>query len=586
MKIKSFVFSLLLATMICAPASLSAQVTIGSGNPPSQFSLLDLAENEDGTATRGFHLPRLDDSARRELTAALRAKNDPARTMGLVIYNTTINCMEFWMGSGWISLCVGDTPDPCRGLATMSTVFPVSSTIADLTAAAIAAGGNGAIQWYAQEKDGCQLDDNVVLQTATYWASNCADLTTRIPITVTVVNYSVPPTGAVATTFVNVMYDFQPQSLIAFNTGAGDAATWQWEVSTDNSNWTPIAGAESSTWNIPTNFVHDFGFVTDVNMRSRTLYFRCWLTNPAGTEPTNSLQILFIITTDGIGNPVGNFGITSEGTRYLVINRGADGNNTATTTGRISIALTNLGVNNTNPIGDFFQWGRVADGHERIEWVKNGTANAFGAGTSSVILVANALEGSSGLTASFQIPSNAAGYGKFINANDGWASWGSGANNTWGADGEARPGTAWSFPQNNPCQALLGTGWRVPSMYEFYDMYEGDGEFSLSGIAAPPINIPVTASGQTITWRPAANGAIGGVIITNDTTGEKVFIPAAGNRAGGGTLTNGAGDGTALWTAESANSHPRDLRITSTSFQITRNSWHHAFGLSVRCVRD
>ena len=101
MKKKKFLLPLLLATMMCVPASLNAQITIGSANPPSEFSLLDL---DASNVSRGLHLPRLSTADRDALTV----ENNASLAVGLMIYNTDNNCIEFWNSSQWISLCASD----------------------------------------------------------------------------------------------------------------------------------------------------------------------------------------------------------------------------------------------------------------------------------------------------------------------------------------------------------------------------------------------------------------------------------------------------------------------------------------------
>lgn len=94
--------------------SASAQVTIGSRNPPSPFSLLDLDASK---IQRGLHLPRLTETDR----DALVNSGDEILAKGLMIFNTDTRCLEFWNGSQWISLCKGNTtpdrPEPNISIA-------------------------------------------------------------------------------------------------------------------------------------------------------------------------------------------------------------------------------------------------------------------------------------------------------------------------------------------------------------------------------------------------------------------------------------------------------------------------------------
>jgi len=117
MRKQSLFVKLYLSAMLVFFASIgvNAQVTIGSSNPPSPWSLLDLNENVDDTNTssRALHLPRLNYAQR---DALINESSPPLRqdsAMGLMIFNVDNQCLEFWSGSEWISRCV-DAPRPLR----------------------------------------------------------------------------------------------------------------------------------------------------------------------------------------------------------------------------------------------------------------------------------------------------------------------------------------------------------------------------------------------------------------------------------------------------------------------------------------
>lgn len=71
-----------------------SQIGIGTTNPESS-SILDLSSD-----TKGFLPPRMDDSEK-------LAINNPAE--GLLIYNTTENCIEYFSNMDWVSLCTTDS---------------------------------------------------------------------------------------------------------------------------------------------------------------------------------------------------------------------------------------------------------------------------------------------------------------------------------------------------------------------------------------------------------------------------------------------------------------------------------------------
>ena len=112
MTLKKTFSTLLLAAILCAPFTISAQVTIGSDRAPSPWSLLDLDNSErvrNNEQPKALHLPRLTDDDRDDLNLeATAGQESPAR--GLMIFNIDNECVDFWSGTAWISLCEGDEP--------------------------------------------------------------------------------------------------------------------------------------------------------------------------------------------------------------------------------------------------------------------------------------------------------------------------------------------------------------------------------------------------------------------------------------------------------------------------------------------
>ena len=149
MKTKKICLTLLLAAMMCVPASLSAQVTIGSGNPPSEWSLLDLQATEENR--KALHLPRLTYNERNDLMSDAESDEDQRDARGLMIFNTCDRCLEYWNGKRWVSLCFGISGDA----GVISQPDPLSVNIGDGQTFAFVLGeasindaaGNFAYQW-------------------------------------------------------------------------------------------------------------------------------------------------------------------------------------------------------------------------------------------------------------------------------------------------------------------------------------------------------------------------------------------------------------------------------------------------------
>lgn len=100
---KIYIFSLL-GAFIFINKSFS-QVTIGSGNPPNDFSILEV----DASQTHGgLRLPQLSTADRNTLTTSASLTSRPLAS-GLVIYNTTTNQTEYWDGTEWVASSVAFT---------------------------------------------------------------------------------------------------------------------------------------------------------------------------------------------------------------------------------------------------------------------------------------------------------------------------------------------------------------------------------------------------------------------------------------------------------------------------------------------
>ncbi|MDR0334127.1 MAG: hypothetical protein LBI15_11795 [Dysgonamonadaceae bacterium] len=467
------------------------------------------------------------------------------------------------------------------------------------------------------------------------------------------------PANARVTAFVNVMYDFQHQTLTAYDITGTAPTSWQWQVSTSrNGTYTNIPGATNATYVVPVDFIHS-SFVNNLpnigDMVNDELFFKCILTNTTGTVPmtnANALGIEFIRTTNsgqGTG-PRPGYGIDANGVRYLEINRGGTLND-----GKIKMALLNLGqsgtgayrngvrvdtgqswddagnLNNAADLGDFYQWGRIADGHQHTVWSKDATySNVIspmtgGNNTSSFVqrnFSAQAVNSFGQVTGTGYV-------GNFITRTDAitsppesmsnldWSTEVSGVGTTppgvgnsdfWGngevgGDKTNRVGTPISLNNwtakgqaNNPCPA----GWRVPSDFEVWDIYRGNGS-----------NIYVTTYGNAFTstnansndWRfrgvQTNTNTAGGVVITNNvtvgaptTTGAKLFLPSKGYRMlNNGTFAPFTGEDGLYWSSaffSSTLSRGFGFGNAAGTLFVVPGSYTtgRANGLTVRCVSE
>jgi uncharacterized protein (TIGR02145 family) len=333
----------------------------------------------------------------------------------------------------------------------------------------------------------------------------------------------------------------------------------------------------------------------------RDLHFRCILD---GAEKSNTFIIRFIRTnTSGYGE--------SNGVRYLAINRSPEGGAASGNPNTIRMALLNVGASATDGIGlgNLFQWGRMRDGHELINWAKRSTyVNWFDPVTAANVAARPAtVDGTHYNTSTGQLLLTSPLRSTFLTTSHGtvrnWSIDGNAApvDRLWGDGSTARPGTGWTFGHNNPqdnhnpCPA----GWRIPTRWEFGDIYRASGTNNPPGSDGFSPLVPFL-SGNRWEWRSETNtgeftgiqvGTVGGALVTNQNN-EVLFFPAVGWRTHttGGNITN-VGHSGVYWSSTfnggvSGDNDSFALTFTATNVQAgsTSSATARASGLSVRCV--
>ena len=99
----------ILLTVFFFALPLKAQVNIGSNTSPHPFSILELTTTENNHG--GLRLPQLNNVERDTVQTKFNETATTAEAAkGLVIYNTDTDCLEFWNGKEWISLCSDALP--------------------------------------------------------------------------------------------------------------------------------------------------------------------------------------------------------------------------------------------------------------------------------------------------------------------------------------------------------------------------------------------------------------------------------------------------------------------------------------------
>ncbi|GHU65424.1 hypothetical protein FACS1894123_11300 [Bacteroidia bacterium] len=137
---------LLVALTFSSVNYLYSQVTIGAGEAPHDFSVLELTSD-----SRGVRLPQLTTAQRnawRDYFLGTNTGNpvnpsgsgvtpdELANSPGLAIFNTDTKCYEYWNAGRWVSLCEGNSlmtinPDPCLNTAADGTGCDDEFTVTD-----------------------------------------------------------------------------------------------------------------------------------------------------------------------------------------------------------------------------------------------------------------------------------------------------------------------------------------------------------------------------------------------------------------------------------------------------------------------
>jgi hypothetical protein len=173
--------------------------------------------------------------------------------------------------------------------------------------------------------------------------------------------------------------------------------------------------------------------------------------------------------------------------------------------------------------GDYYQWGRVADGHEKRDAAIYGNTSS-----PCSVLDANGQVDIATLGGNpYDKNSTSQQYGHLINSVNSPRDWRTPQkDNLWG-NGESRTGqtdnqggvlytdgkyyqnTDWAIPANNPC-ASMGAGWRVPTQDEWERLANYDWNPSINSGNIPLISSTGQANTSTnsapLTWVPVANG--------------------------------------------------------------------------------
>ena len=433
---------LFLLIAIVSLSSAYSQVGIGTTNPDAS-AVLDISSTELGVLP-----PRLTTAERDEI-------NTPAE--GLFIFNTDLNCLQFWNGIGWFDTCqqgltsVGELTDcptiPLHLPADQTKVQDVlnastNKTWMDRNLGAYTEARSstdcwayGSLYQWGRAADGHESRTSSITSTnATTVVPNAGNSWDGLFIT----------EGSAPFDWLSSEDNTLWQGLNATNNPcpAGYRVPTEAEWNTERLSWTDnnAAGAIASPLKLPVAGGRGRSTGGLGNVGSIGNY---WSSTVSGSNAQGVL-ITSTVTGVGAGNRANGFSVRcikgeatvlgANGVEWLDRNLGATQVATSST--------------DADSYGDLYQWGRAADGHEK----RNSTATA---GTST-----STSPGANFLT--------------------GPANWYTGSNpdDLWKEDGTG---------VNNPCPA----GFRLPTEAEWDAERISWGINSAAGAFASPLKLPL-----------------------------------------------------------------------------------------------
>ena len=512
MTVKEKILLLLAAAIVmCAPINTSAQVTIGSAAAPNEFSVLELISNEKG----GFRLPQMT-TVQRDAMASKFGAFAESEALGLQIFNTTTYCVETWNGTKWISQCAAEE-EP------LSLLLP-DEKFPEVTNGNICLSGN--VYFDVAQTDGGEA---------------CGDLSNP--------NLRTADFSVEARTYL-LSGNVSDVKFYILNNDINENDKFVKSITQNGSTVTLI-------------FEENLNEVMTRNKGTFTLLAQ-FKDNADGQHKQMSLDIT---VQDCMRGAVLNSGVCSW-IRFMPYNLGADPTlsieqQIAFNSPRHTNVLSSTAASNAAVHGDFYQWGRQRDGHEKRN-SQNYRNNSI---SSEASQLANTALDNNG-----QVLSDHAAFGKFIKQNVGNHDWRQSQSNTLWNIGSADAPV--KHPNNDPCPQ----GWRIPTSSELLAIHAHNnreliGTFRDSGTAAgtPGLLYKARTSG------------------TGKEENDRLFLPAAGYHHLNGALVE-VGSSGFYWSSTAEGTYAKYLNFSNLHITNPNTDFHPAFfrgyGFSIRCVAE
>jgi hypothetical protein len=213
--------------------------------------------------------------------------------------------------------------------------------------------------------------------------------------------------------------------------------------------------------------------------------------------------------------------------------------------------------------GDWYQWGRKADGHEN----RTTPANETYTGIISDFLGLDV----SYLDANGQVLDSHAVHDQFIQRNN--ASTSPVSTQDWrqypgNGNTDASPANSWTWGNpaavtaNDPCRTELGGSWRVPTQSEWAQIVSNN------------------------TWRYHDGSTKGYLIRPGGSTKDALFLPAAGTRSRSGGGPGNVGANGYYWSSTPTGTNSYYLTFAGSGSPNAASANYRSPGFTVRCVAD
>jgi len=510
LSIVKYQLSIFVAITLFFALPLKAQVTIGAQKAPHSYSVLELMGTKGG-----FRLPMLNTGER----DALKLTPDSTEAGGLVIYNTDIDCVEFWSNGNWVDLC---SATPAGSIVNNITLTSAAGTDAQTVCSGAAI---TPVTYATTNATGATVIGLPAGVTGS-WNTDAVTIS-GAPAASGNYTYIVALTGgsgsgmAIGTITVNTA----PKLTISGNNGVVKNATTTYSV-------TPIPDVTNYTWTVSGT---DWSIVSGQGSNSITV--TCGADN--GTITVSAINSCGAGTASmdvKVGCPVK----TTSGNwlTFMCYNLGA-----AAAVQSLTPAQQATYTNSYAVYGDYYQWGRQADGHQLSSSQGYPTDNI--SSESGVVSSPN-------LDDNGQVVSTFDAYGKFIKSDVTPYDWRYPTCDTlWYT-------TSGIKTVNEPCP----DGWRIPTMADWQSIF-------------------ASLSGNTWKW----NTGVHGFLITPLGSSEPtLFLPAAGVHSSVDGSFSGISANGYYWSSSVTNPYSFYMAFTlSGAYQAIS---YRAGGLSIRCVAE